>query len=35
MPARSISARWLWLSRVGRTILQGVDIDIAPGEIVT
>jgi zinc transport system ATP-binding protein len=30
-----ISARSLWLSRSGRTILQGVDIDIAAGEIVT
>jgi zinc transport system ATP-binding protein len=30
-----ISARSLWLTRSGRAILQGVDIDIAPGEIVT
>jgi zinc transport system ATP-binding protein len=30
-----ISARSLWLSRAGRTILQGIDIDIAPNEIVT
>jgi zinc transport system ATP-binding protein len=30
-----ISARSLWLTRAGRTILQGIDIDIAPGEIVT
>ena len=30
-----ISARSLWLSRAGRTILQGIDIDIAPNEILT
>jgi zinc transport system ATP-binding protein len=30
-----ISARSLWLARSGRTILQGVDIDIAGGEIMT
>jgi zinc transport system ATP-binding protein len=30
-----ISARALWLARSGRSILQGVDIDIAAGEIVT
>jgi len=30
-----ISARSLWLTRSGRSILQGVDIDIAPREIVT
>ncbi len=30
-----ISARSLWLARSGRTILQGVDIDIAAGEIMT
>ncbi len=30
-----ISARGLWLARSGRAILQGVDIDIRPGEIVT
>jgi zinc transport system ATP-binding protein len=30
-----ISARGLWLSRSGRAILQGVDIDIRPREIVT
>jgi zinc transport system ATP-binding protein len=30
-----ISARSLWLTRSGRAILQGVDIDIGAGEIVT
>ena len=30
-----ISARSLWLTRSGRAILQGVDIDIAAGEIMT
>jgi zinc transport system ATP-binding protein len=30
-----ISARSLWLARSGRAILQGVDIDIAAGEILT
>src|SRR5581483_5538370 len=30
-----ISARSLWLSRSGRAVLQGVDIDIAAGEILT
>ncbi len=30
-----ISARGLWLERSGRTILQGIDIDIGAGEIVT
>jgi zinc transport system ATP-binding protein len=30
-----ISARALWLTRGGRAILQGVDIDVGPGEIVT
>ena len=30
-----ISARSLWLSRSGRTILQGIDIDIAANEILT
>lgn len=30
-----ISARGLWLTRSGRTILEGVDLDIRPGEIVT
>jgi zinc transport system ATP-binding protein len=34
-PAALISARGLMLSRGGRPILAGVDIDIAPGEIVT
>src|SRR6185295_4026491 len=29
------SARSLWLTRSGRAILQGVDIDIAEGEILT
>jgi len=29
------SARALWLTRAGRAILQGVDIDIAEGEILT
>ncbi len=33
--AALISARGLALARAGRTILDGVDIDIAPGEIVT
>lgn len=35
VPAALISARGLVLSRGGRSILAGVDIDIAPGEIVT
>ena len=35
MPDALISARSLWLARSGRAILQGVDIDIAAGEIVT
>jgi len=30
-----IGARSLWLTRAGRAILQGVDIDIGAGEIVT
>jgi zinc transport system ATP-binding protein len=30
-----LSARGLWLSRNGRTILEGIDIDIDAGEIVT
>jgi len=30
-----ISARSLWLSRSGRAILQGIDIDIAANEILT
>jgi zinc transport system ATP-binding protein len=30
-----VSARGLWLARSGRAILQGVDIDIRPREIVT
>jgi zinc transport system ATP-binding protein len=34
-PAALISARGLTLTRAGRPILAGVDIDIAPGEIVT
>jgi zinc transport system ATP-binding protein len=34
-PATLISARGLVLARGGRPILTGVDIDIAPGEIVT
>jgi zinc transport system ATP-binding protein len=34
-PAALISARGLMLARGGRPILTGVDIDIAPGEIVT
>ena len=34
-PAALISARGLSLTRAGRPILAGVDIDIAPGEIVT
>ena len=29
------SARSLWLTRAGRAILQGIDIDIAEGEILT
>ena len=29
------SARSLWLTRAGRAILQGIDIDIAEGEIIT
>jgi zinc transport system ATP-binding protein len=34
-PAALISARGLELTRAGRPILAGVDIDIGPGEIVT
>jgi zinc transport system ATP-binding protein len=34
-PAALISARGLALARGGRPILTGIDIDIAPGEIVT
>jgi zinc transport system ATP-binding protein len=34
-PAALISARALALARAGRPILTGIDIDIAPGEIVT
>jgi zinc transport system ATP-binding protein len=34
-PAALIAARGLTLTRAGRPILAGVDIDIAPGEIVT
>jgi zinc transport system ATP-binding protein len=34
-PGLLISARSLTLTRAGRPILAGVDIDIAPGEIVT
>jgi zinc transport system ATP-binding protein len=34
-PAALISARGLVLARGGRPILTGIDIDIAPGEIVT
>ncbi len=34
-PNALISARSLWLSRSGRTILQGIDIDIAANEILT
>jgi zinc transport system ATP-binding protein len=34
-PAALISARALALARTGRPILTGIDIDIAPGEIVT
>ncbi|HEY7549895.1 MAG TPA: metal ABC transporter ATP-binding protein [Hyphomicrobiaceae bacterium] len=34
-PAALISARGLTLARAGRPILTGVDIEIAPGEIVT
>lgn len=30
-----ISARALWLERSGRTILEGIDLDIGSGEIVT
>ena len=30
-----ISARGLWLERSGRTILEGIDLDIGLGEIVT
>lgn len=30
-----LSARGLWLSRSGRTILEDIDLDIHPGEIVT
>jgi zinc transport system ATP-binding protein len=34
-PEALISARALWLTRAGRAILQGIDIDIGPREIVT
>jgi zinc transport system ATP-binding protein len=34
-PDALISARSLWLSRAGRTLLQGIDIDIAPNAILT
>ena len=34
-PAALISARGLEVTRSGRAILQRVDIDIRPGEIVT
>ncbi|MCL4765384.1 MAG: metal ABC transporter ATP-binding protein [Hyphomicrobiaceae bacterium] len=35
-PARALlAARGLWLSRSGRTILEGIDLDIGAGEIVT
>jgi zinc transport system ATP-binding protein len=34
-PNALISARALWLTRAGRIILQGIDIDILPTEIVT
>ena len=30
-----VSARALWLSRSGRDIIAGVDLDVRPGEIVT
>jgi zinc transport system ATP-binding protein len=30
-----LSARGLWLSRSGRTILEGIDLDLCQGEIVT
>ncbi len=30
-----VSARGLWLTRSGRTILEGIDLDIGKGEIVT
>ena len=30
-----VSARGLWLTRSGRTILEGIDLDITRGEIVT
>lgn len=30
-----VSARGLWLERSGRTILEGIDLDIGSGEIVT
>ncbi len=30
-----VSARGLWLARAGRAVLQGVDIDLSAGEIVT
>ncbi len=30
-----LSARDIWLSRGGKNILEGVDLDIVPGEIVT
>jgi zinc transport system ATP-binding protein len=41
LPARAhdaealVSARGVWLTRSGRAILQGIDIDIRPREIVT
>ncbi len=34
-PDSLLSARGLWLSRNGRPILEGIDLDIRPGEIVT
>jgi len=34
-PGALVSARSLWLTRGGRAILQGVDIDVQPREIVT
>ncbi len=30
-----ISARSLWLTRSGRDVIAGVDLDVRPGEIVT
>jgi zinc transport system ATP-binding protein len=34
-PAALVSARGLWIERDGRVLLEGIDLDIAPGEIVT